>query len=221
MPHGGAAARLRLPGRDARGGRACRSRSSAASASTSSTTTDSSTTSCRRCAAPASTVFIVHARKAILQGLTPKENREIPPLRYETGGPPEAREPGPHGDPERRPARPSRRCASGGRSCDGVMLGRQAYQEPYLLAELHREFIDRAWTPPPREEVVVKVRRLRRAHARRGTPPAAHAAPAARPLCRVLRARGRGAASWRSRAIRPGAGAEVLRESLRMFRCAA
>ena len=38
----------------------------------------------RRCATPASNVFIVHARKAILQGLTPKENREIPPLRYET-----------------------------------------------------------------------------------------------------------------------------------------
>ena len=40
--------------------------------------------------------------------------------------------------------------------CDGVMLGRQAYQEPYLLAELHGEFVDRDWTPPQRHEIVEK-----------------------------------------------------------------
>jgi tRNA-dihydrouridine synthase len=36
------------------------------------------------------TVFIVHARNAWLQGLSPKENREIPPLRYDAGAPAEA-----------------------------------------------------------------------------------------------------------------------------------
>jgi tRNA-dihydrouridine synthase A len=80
-------------------------------------------------------VFIVHARKAILQGLSPKENREIPPLRYDV------------------PARLKRDhpgltvILNGGLKSvaqvrewlprfDGVMLGRQAYQEPYLLAEI-------------------------------------------------------------------------------------
>ena len=119
-------------------------------------------------------VFIVHARKAILQGLTPKENREIPPLRYETV------------------ARLKREnpdltvILNGGLktatdvrkwwdSCDGVMLGRQAYQEPYLLAELHGEFVDRDWTPPERARDRREVRGLHRAHDGRGASPAADA----------------------------------------------
>ena len=61
-------------------------------------------------------VFVVHARKAILQGLTPKENREIPPLRYDVPDAAQARAPGTHGDPERRPQDARRRCASGCRS---------------------------------------------------------------------------------------------------------
>jgi tRNA-dihydrouridine synthase A len=37
---------------------------------------------------------------------------------------------------------------------DGVMLGREAYHNPYILAELHQTLIDSAWSPPTREEVV-------------------------------------------------------------------
>jgi tRNA-dihydrouridine synthase A len=164
-------------------------------------------------------VFIVHARKAILQGLTPKENREIPPLRYEVVARLK------HENPELTVI------LNGGlktvgqvrewwKSCDGVMLGRQAYQEPYLLAELHREFVDRDWAPPSREEVVLKyasyVERMLGEGHRLGL--------MLRPL-HGLYAGFEGARSWRrflaEQGSRPGAGAEVLQESLRVFRRAA
>jgi tRNA-dihydrouridine synthase A len=80
-------------------------------------------------------VAIVHARKAVLGGLSPKENREVPPLRY---------------DIVRRlkaefPQLPV--VVNGGLRevapvlealewCDGVMLGREAYHRPYVLAEI-------------------------------------------------------------------------------------
>jgi tRNA-dihydrouridine synthase A len=79
--------------------------------------------------------FIVHARKAILGGLSPKENRNIPPLRYPmvyqlsddfpdlrmliNGG-----------------IRDTAAVVDHLRHVDGVMIGRQAYKEPYWMAEL-------------------------------------------------------------------------------------
>jgi tRNA-dihydrouridine synthase A len=164
-------------------------------------------------------VFIVHARKAILQGLTPKENREIPPLRYETV------------------ARLKREnpdltvILNGGlktasdvrkwwESCDGVMLGRQAYQEPYLLAELHREFVDRGWTPPERHEIVERYADYIERMMAEG-----HRLPLMVRHIHGLYTGFPGARSWRrflgEQGARPGAGAEVLRESLRVFQRAA
>jgi tRNA-dihydrouridine synthase A len=80
-------------------------------------------------------LFVVHARKAWLQGLSPKENREIPPLRYDWV--------------ERlKRERPSLTLVLNGGlstveaglerigSVDGVMLGRAAYHEPYRLHQL-------------------------------------------------------------------------------------
>lgn len=84
-------------------------------------------------AAAGCNVFIVHARKAWLQGLSPKENREVPPLDYErvyqlkrdfpalsisiNGGITDLTQVQQHLD-----------------HVDGVMMGRAAYQNPYLLA---------------------------------------------------------------------------------------
>lgn len=80
---------------------------------------------------------IVHARKAWLQGLSPKENREIPPLAYEQV----------HALKRRFPAlnvvlnggivRIDQALDQLGR-VDGVMLGRAAYQNPWILAGLSR-----------------------------------------------------------------------------------
>jgi len=80
------------------------------------------------------TTFIVHARKAWLSGLSPKENREIPPLRYDdvyllkrefpalniviNGG-----------------IRTLDECAQHLQQVDGVMLGREAYHNPFILAD--------------------------------------------------------------------------------------
>ena len=80
-------------------------------------------------------LFVVHARKAWLSGLSPKENREIPPLRHEWV----------HRLKRDRPA--LRVVLNGGLTdvegavthlpgVDGVMLGRAAYHEPYRLHEL-------------------------------------------------------------------------------------
>lgn len=80
-------------------------------------------------------VAIVHARKAVLGGLSPKENREVPPLRYDVvkrlkGDFPELPMIVNGGF---RTAQESLDALSW---CDGVMLGREAYHRPMVLAEL-------------------------------------------------------------------------------------
>ena len=79
---------------------------------------------------------IVHARKAVLGGLSPKENREVPPLRYEVVR--AVRENFPRlpvilNGGLRRPDAVLEALSW----CDGVMLGREAYHRPWLLVELH------------------------------------------------------------------------------------
>ena len=85
--------------------------------------------------------FIIHARKAWLQGLSPKQNREIPPLSYSTvyqlkrdfpqltfvinGGITDLQQAAQHLQ-----------------QVDGVMLGRAAYQNPALLAEVDNRFFE-------------------------------------------------------------------------------
>ncbi len=79
--------------------------------------------------------FIIHARKAWLKGLSPKENREIPPLRYELVY-------------ELKQALPQleiiinggittlAQCQEHLQHVDGVMVGREAYHNPWILAEV-------------------------------------------------------------------------------------
>lgn len=76
--------------------------------------------------------FIVHARKAWLNGLSPKENREIPPLRYDWVHRLKAER------PELRIVlngglREVEQCFDALNLVDGVMIGRAAFQEPYQL----------------------------------------------------------------------------------------
>ena len=84
-------------------------------------------------------MFIVHARNAWLQGLSPKENREVPPLRYDWAYRLKAERPG-------LQVVVNGGIADGGEAgahlehVDGAMLGRAAYHTPYLLHEL-----DVAW----------------------------------------------------------------------------
>ncbi|HYM41607.1 MAG TPA: tRNA dihydrouridine(20/20a) synthase DusA [Steroidobacteraceae bacterium] len=103
-------------------------------------------------------VAIVHARKAVLGGLSPKDNREIPPLRYEVvrrlkqslpelpvvvnGG-------------LRAPAE----VLAALEWCDGVMLGREAYHRPFVLAELQRWLHPEAAVMPAREALLERMAR--------------------------------------------------------------
>lgn len=104
-------------------------------------------------AAAGCTTFIVHARKAWLQGLSPKENREIPPLDY--GRVYRLK----HAHPELEVV------INGGianleeaerhlQHVDGVMLGRAAYQTPYILADVDRRFFADVRTAPSRADVL-------------------------------------------------------------------
>jgi tRNA-dihydrouridine synthase A len=97
--------------------------------------------------------LIVHARKAWLQGLSPKENREVPPLRYDVVYRLKADFPtleivvngGVHGLDE---------ACRHLEHVDGVMVGRQAYHNPYLLAAADNRIFGDSTPPRSREEVV-------------------------------------------------------------------
>ena len=97
--------------------------------------------------------FSVHARKAWLSGLSPKQNREVPPLRYE--------------DVFRlKRELPSLAIEINGgvtsladaeehlRQVDGVMIGRAAYDRPYLFADADRRFYGTDHAPPTRRQVL-------------------------------------------------------------------
>jgi tRNA-dihydrouridine synthase A len=111
--------------------------------------------------------FIAHARSAVLNGLSPKENREIPPLRYEVVR--RLRADFPHltfvlnGG-----IRTVREIEAHLQDFHGVMLGREAYSNPYLLAELHKTFVDPEWPLPTREEVIARYAEYARARLAEG-----------------------------------------------------
>lgn len=111
--------------------------------------------------------FIIHARKAWLSGLSPKQNREVPPLNYERVYKLKEHYPqlkiilngGITGLEQIRKIQSSSSCAKaqdlkdmqtdpavkpqydGCLGLDGVMIGREAYQNPYFLAEVERKII--------------------------------------------------------------------------------
>jgi tRNA-dihydrouridine synthase A len=99
--------------------------------------------------------FIVHARVAILEGLSPRENRSVPPLKYERVF------------QLKRDLPELEIILNGGittveqvdevlENVDGVMIGRQAYHDPYFLAHLEQHF-NPGWKPPDRHEVVAQM----------------------------------------------------------------
>jgi tRNA-dihydrouridine synthase A len=113
--------------------------------------------------------FNVHARNAILKGLTPKENREIPPLRY--------------GEVHRlKEELPELEIVINGglrtwpeieqqlHLVDGVMIGRAAENDPWLLAEADTRVFDEASPPPTRAQVVAAVARYAEEEVAGGTP---------------------------------------------------
>jgi len=150
--------------------------------------------------------FIVHARKAILQGLSPKQNRSVPPLRYQ--------------DVHRLKGElPHLRIEiNGGFSrvaeieeqlsrVDGVMVGRAAFDDPFLLSPVDEHFFGAAGREvTPRQVLTRYVPYLREWH-EKGVP----LGRLARGLAGFLAGR-RGARAWRrhltEKVLRPGARVE-------------
>lgn len=167
-------------------------------------------------AAAGCTRFIVHARKAWLTGLSPKENREVPPLRHDlvyrlkeerqdltvvlNGGVRSLE------DADRHLGH-----------VDGVMLGRAAYQTPYLLAEADRRYFGAREAAPDRHAVVEAMAGYVEAELAAGTPLAAMT----RHMLGLFQGMP-GARAWRrhlsEHAHRPGAGLTTLRDALAYVR---
>src|SRR5579859_3963419 len=99
-----------------------------------------------RCADAGVSTFVVHARKALLRGLSPKENREIPPLNYELVYRAKRENPdltivlnGGIGDLDSAERHLGH--------VDGVMLGRAAYQSPSILGDIDARFFGQPARP--------------------------------------------------------------------------
>ena len=163
-------------------------------------------------AATGCNVFIVHARKAILAGLSPKQNREVPPLRYDhvyrlkaefpqlfimlNGG-------------VRNLADVRTHLAQ----VDGVMIGREAYHNPYFVAELEHAL--HQVEPPAREAVMAAFLDYVEARLAEGV----RLVTMTRHVLGLYLGRP-GARRWRRQlsegACAPGAGTEVIRAAMQL-----
>ena len=97
--------------------------------------------------------FSVHARKAWLQGLSPKENRDVPPLRYQDVY--RLKQDFPHLFIEINGGiKTIDRAKTHLESVDAVMIGRVAYDRPYIFATVDRDIFGEDVTPKSRPEIV-------------------------------------------------------------------
>lgn len=167
--------------------------------------------------AAGSDALIVHARKAWLQGLSPRENRDIPPLDYDRVFRLKARFPhipiAINGGIASIAAARALLEPRDGIALDGVMLGRAAYQSPALLREVDAAFFgaaDAVASPVAALEAFMPYVERQLAQGVRLSSMTRHvlglfqAVPGARQFRRHLSVE----------AVKPGAGLEVLREAL-------
>lgn len=113
--------------------------------------------------------FVVHARKAWLKGLSPKENREIPPLDYDRV----------HRLKRRFPSlniilngglQDVQQASAHLETLDGIMLGREAYHNPWLLTEVDPLFLGSNAPVSTRHEVIEKMQEYITRQVPAGTP---------------------------------------------------
>jgi len=157
--------------------------------------------------------FIIHARKAWLSGLSPKQNREVPPLRYETVY--RLKRDFPHLEIVINGGIASQDAAAEHlQRVDGVMIGREAYHNPYHLAGIDRRFFGDDATPPTRHAVLAAYLPYVTRQLALGVP----LGRMSRHLVGLFQGVP-GARAWRRRlsedSRRPGAGAEVIEQAAR------
>lgn len=161
-------------------------------------------------------IFIVHARKAWLKGLSPKENREVPPLRYEVVR--RLKSESPH----------LTIIINGGiktvaaveehlQTVDGVMIGREAYTNPYFLAELQKRYYSPSKNSHSRFAIIEKLLPYVKEELQKNT----RLSSITRHILGLFRGEV-GANRWRrylsENAHRKGAGVEVLCEALEQMK---
>lgn len=165
------------------------------------------------CAAVGIEVFIVHARKAWLQGLSPKENRDVPPLDYDLVR--RLKRERPHlnisinGGIANLDEAEAHLAETDGVRLDGVMLGRAAYHEPAILGQADRRLYGADTSDVDAFAALDRYRPYIAARLEEGVRLPAitrhmlglmHGRPGARAFRRILTVE----------AIRPGAGLEVV-----------
>jgi tRNA-dihydrouridine synthase A len=160
--------------------------------------------------------LIVHARKAWLKGLSPKENRDVPPLDYELVR--SLKKAYPHLPIVLNGGLATlQQMDAESAGLDGVMIGRAAYHDPALLLSVDRHFFGEApqetWHVGTRIAAIEAFFPYLEARLAEGVPLAAMT----RHLLGLFNGV-RGARAWRRHlameAVKPGAGAHVLREAL-------
>jgi tRNA-dihydrouridine synthase A len=165
-----------------------------------------------RCAAVGVRTVVVHARKAWLSGLSPKENRDVPPLDYPLVY-------------RLKAERPNLTIVINGgiasldeaeahlAHVDGVMLGRAAYHEPGLLGEADRRLFGGEETDVSAAEAVERYRPYVAAQLANGV----NLAPLIKPMLGLFHGQP-GARSWRRiltvESVRGGAGVDVIDRAL-------
>ena len=159
--------------------------------------------------------FIVHARKAWLKGLNPKQNREIPPLKYEYV----------HRLKSEHPElnivinggiKTLEEISAQLEHVDGVMLGREAYHNPYLLSRVDELFYGDDQPPLSRDEIMEAFIDYTERQVRSGTK--LHAV--SRHLLGLYK-HVPGSSEWKrylsSNIHKPGANTDVLRQAQHIF----
>ncbi|MFP5296791.1 MAG: tRNA dihydrouridine(20/20a) synthase DusA [Alphaproteobacteria bacterium] len=165
------------------------------------------------CAAAGVDVFVIHARKAWLQGLSPKENRDVPPLDY--GLVRRLKRERPHlsislnGGVASLDEAEAHLHAGDGVQLGGVMLGRAAYHEPALLGQADRRLFGAATADVDAFAAIERYRPYMAARLAEGV----HLPAMTRHMLGVMHGRA-GARAFRRiltvESVRPGAGLEVL-----------
>ena len=154
----------------------------------------------------------VHARSAVLQGLSPKQNREIPPLDYSRVY--RLKEELPKLEIILNGGVRSLDAAAGHmHSVDGVMIGRAAFEDPYILAAADGRFFADAQGAPSRHDIA----RAMLPYAERALREGARLNHVTRHMLGLFHARP-GARAWRrylsEHVPRPGAGPESIEQAL-------
>lgn len=114
-------------------------------------------------------MFVIHARKAWLKGLSPKENRTVPPINYDL--PAAIKSEYPHLEiVVNGEVKTAEQTKAHFNNFDGVMIGREAYHNPGLLLDLEREIFGNANLRTPQESVLAMIPYIEQQARDHGTP---------------------------------------------------